>query len=447
MTADVSADTDEIRDMYLNSNAGDDTANCDDDCTTKSTFPKDSEESNTHTARKLDCVRPVFVKTCVHRITRHEYHDHASDPTVELGFSVESSSPPKANASQSPSSNNGKIVPFPIKLFEMIQQLDTDGLAHIISWQPHGRCFLVHQPSTFQKLLRKYFKISKISSFQRQLNLYDFRRLTVGSDKGSYYHEFFIRNRPDLLSKVRRIKVKGTGIRAKTNPKEEPNLYSYPSIDKCEDTGVYNYKQASSIATKQNTSAHLSVQVNSGTSFLSSAVLTACYISPLDDDYDIARIAQEEDDDYTLGFGPFEFTSISLDNEQPPSLRRNGHIRNLSLMNVSSSVWDVEKETLQPQSILRNVSSSLLDNNQSYTSNDSHVGEADAFENAFEQGESTNCCSRLDFSDKISKKEIEALLLPHSHDSEISFEKIVGEMFQGNQKYDFSSLVKLATED
>jgi hypothetical protein len=96
----------------------------------------------------------------------------------------------------------------------------------LYSWQIHGRCFIVHKPDKFKEILPRYFKLSKIQSFQRQLNLYGFQRLTVGADKGAYYHELFLRGRLDLVQKIPRAKVKGTKVRARSNPEEEPDFYT-----------------------------------------------------------------------------------------------------------------------------------------------------------------------------------------------------------------------------
>jgi HSF-type DNA-binding len=74
----------------------------------------------------------------------------------------------------------------------------------------------------------RYFHQSKLTSFQRQLNLYNFTRLTRGPDKGSYYHEYFLRGRPSLIHQMVRVKVKGTGVKAASSPEQEPNLYSFP---------------------------------------------------------------------------------------------------------------------------------------------------------------------------------------------------------------------------
>ena len=62
--------------------------------------------------------------------------------------------------------------------------------------QPHGRCFVLHKPKEFEaEILQKYFRQSKLTSFQRQLNLYRFTRITQGQDRGGYYHELFLRHK------------------------------------------------------------------------------------------------------------------------------------------------------------------------------------------------------------------------------------------------------------
>lgn len=75
-----------------------------------------------------------------------------------------------------------------------------------------------------------YFKQSKFPSFQRQLNLYGFQRLTKGQDKGGYYHEMFLRNKVFLAHNINRMRVKGTGVRARSNPDMEPDFYAMPSV-------------------------------------------------------------------------------------------------------------------------------------------------------------------------------------------------------------------------
>jgi hypothetical protein len=38
---------------------------------------------------------------------------------------------------------------FPGRLHKMLRGVDAEGLSHIVSWQPHGRCFVVHKPIEF----------------------------------------------------------------------------------------------------------------------------------------------------------------------------------------------------------------------------------------------------------------------------------------------------------
>jgi hypothetical protein len=158
---------------------------------------------------------------CKLLIVQHNYHDHASDPV-----------PPADSAAQQNVEHNfgtSQQSAFPLKLYEILSLVERDGFSSVISWQPHGRCFVVHKPDEFKIILPRYFKkLSKVASFQRQLNLYGFMRLTRGIDKGGYYHELFLQGKPWLAQQIQRVRVKGTGVRAKSNPAQEPNFWSMP---------------------------------------------------------------------------------------------------------------------------------------------------------------------------------------------------------------------------
>jgi hypothetical protein len=124
------------------------------------------------------------------------------------------------------SGGNSVDQSFPVRLHYMLNETEKDGLSHVVSWQPHGRCFVVHDQKLFTELiLGNYFRQSKYASFQRQLNIYGFQRLTAGPDKGGYYHEKFLRNKPGLAYCIQRFKLKGTKTRKAANPHSEPNFY------------------------------------------------------------------------------------------------------------------------------------------------------------------------------------------------------------------------------
>ena len=146
----------------------------------------------------------------------HNYHDHANDP--DENDVVESDEPHRRRG--------GVSVAFPVKLHAVLDQVEADGLGHVISWQHHGRCFVVHKPKEFvDHVMPKYFRQTKLTSFQRQLNLYGFSRLTRGNDAGGYYHELFLRGKVHLCNKMSRVKVKGTRFKAASSPESEPDFY------------------------------------------------------------------------------------------------------------------------------------------------------------------------------------------------------------------------------
>ena len=92
---------------------------------------------------------------------------------------------------------------------------------------PHGRAFIVKKPKTFTiNVLPRFFKQTKFLSFTRQLNLWEFKRITRGVDTGAYYHELFLRGRPYLAMRMKRQKIKGTGMKLTPNPEEEPDFYN-----------------------------------------------------------------------------------------------------------------------------------------------------------------------------------------------------------------------------
>jgi HSF-type DNA-binding len=83
----------------------------------------------------------------------------------------------------------------------------------------------IHTFTHIPYLSLRYFRQTKFTSFQRQLNLYGFKRLTVGRDHGGYYHPFFLRGRPDLCKRISRTRIKGNWIKPAPSSETEPNFY------------------------------------------------------------------------------------------------------------------------------------------------------------------------------------------------------------------------------
>jgi hypothetical protein len=188
---------------------------------TTSTVPvKHDPEANQCSRRKRKPQKPgKTAKLNDRHFVIHNYHDHACDRDTEV-------------VQQGKRRRGGVSVAFPMKLHAMLDQIEKDGLAHVISWQPHGRCFVVHKPKQFvDEVLQKYFKQSKMTSFQRQLNLYGFQRLTRGHDAGGYYHELFLRGKTFLCKQMTRTKVKGTGFKAASSPDQEPDFWRMAPVN------------------------------------------------------------------------------------------------------------------------------------------------------------------------------------------------------------------------
>lgn len=71
----------------------------------------------------------------------HNYHDHLGDPLYEQPM-------------ESTYNNRGGVqVTFPEKLFMMLDDAEEQDFASIVSWQPHGRCFVVHKPREFVEMV------------------------------------------------------------------------------------------------------------------------------------------------------------------------------------------------------------------------------------------------------------------------------------------------------
>jgi len=103
---------------------------------------------------------------------------------------------------------------FPEILMDVLSAPESRGL---IEWLPGGASFVVLEPFDLASdVLPRYFKRSQCQyeSFVRKLNRWGFRRVGGAKhsnrDSGAYYHELFVRDRPELCKRMRcRIRSNG----------------------------------------------------------------------------------------------------------------------------------------------------------------------------------------------------------------------------------------------
>jgi hypothetical protein len=128
----------------------------------------------------------------------------------------------------------GVQIPFPEKLHTMLKEMEEQGKTDIVSFYSHGRAFGVHDIDRFvEEIMPKYFKMGKWNSFARQLNLYGFVRMTTGPDSGGYYHELFLKGRPQLAEHMRRVGVPQGEDRRKNKAKNhgvDPDFYAMKPV-------------------------------------------------------------------------------------------------------------------------------------------------------------------------------------------------------------------------
>jgi hypothetical protein len=112
----------------------------------------------------------------------------------------------------------------------MLEQMAKNGSPHVISWQPHGKAFRVHNPEVFARaIMPHYFNQTKYKSFQRQLYMYGFHRTNKGPDKGAYYHDLFIQKNKSMCVRMVRMKIsKGTGSKKNQGEHQHEIMEGHP---------------------------------------------------------------------------------------------------------------------------------------------------------------------------------------------------------------------------
>jgi hypothetical protein len=120
---------------------------------------------------------------------------------------------------------------FPWKLHEMLDLVEQRGEEEIVSWLPGDHAFRVHNVDIFVKnIMKTSFNQTKYKSFQRQLNLWGFKRNTKEClEKGAYYHPLFIRGRRDLCKELERKRTKVEKATVSNGPSDAVKHTLWPS--------------------------------------------------------------------------------------------------------------------------------------------------------------------------------------------------------------------------
>lgn len=138
-----------------------------------------------------------------------------------------------SSTQKSRATTQNKKTAFPQVLHLLLETAEENGFRDIVSWQNHGRSFRVKDKKQFAtKIMPIYFDQTQYKSFQRQLALYGFVRLTKknSSDYGSYYHESFLRGYPDTCRTIQRKAIKGSRYQKSALAEAEPDFQTMKPV-------------------------------------------------------------------------------------------------------------------------------------------------------------------------------------------------------------------------
>jgi len=144
-----------------------------------------------------------------------------STSKINMTMTASSSSTPRRTKSE-----------FPIKVYAMLELADNIfEFAQAVTWLPHGRAFRIHNKVKFMnKVVPVFFNQTKIRSFNRQLYMWGFRRIGRGDDQ-VWFHDNFLRGKPEDMKHMVRTKIKGKSNTAASNEDVRvPNFDDLPPL-------------------------------------------------------------------------------------------------------------------------------------------------------------------------------------------------------------------------
>ncbi len=95
--------------------------------------------------------------------------DH--ETATSSGQSASSNANGSSTASKKAVTERELRQPFPVKVYEMLENAEKKQFSHIVSWNESGTGFMVHDKDHFTKeIVPHYFNLTKYKSFQRQVS-------------------------------------------------------------------------------------------------------------------------------------------------------------------------------------------------------------------------------------------------------------------------------------
>jgi hypothetical protein len=132
---------------------------------------------------------PARVSRENRHVIQHHYRDHAFD--LDENENMKGRGGAKRTLSIPVTKKKGGVaVPFPLKLHELLEKAEEENLTHIVSWQSHGRAFVVHDPKSFVRHLMPRYVLSTCmidSGFFIPFN--SFRQQIFSTDQVDFFSE------------------------------------------------------------------------------------------------------------------------------------------------------------------------------------------------------------------------------------------------------------------
>jgi hypothetical protein len=116
-------------------------------------------------------------------------------------------------------------VSYPMRIEMMLEDVEKNGMQHIVSWMSHGRAWKIHDEKAFEStILLRYFSARSMASFSRWLNHWGFLRFRAGKDRRCWYHRLFVRGVTDLLKDFTQPQL-FSAMEKWRAPGKEPDFY------------------------------------------------------------------------------------------------------------------------------------------------------------------------------------------------------------------------------